>query len=191
MKMGNMKINSMVVALIVVLMSGLLAASEKTTRNLPSPFDSDKELVLPANYQSWVAISPSTPGVPTQHAQHLVSKVYVEPAAYEGFVKHGAWPNHTVIVLELRDKETPARTPCDGVIGLEVAAKNSARTPDPWSYYGIIYDHHRHDAQEAAKRVCADCKDNDEPMDMRLAMYFPALRAVIHASPRTMQPSAF
>lgn len=183
---------NVVVGLIVLLtMSGFAATSEKATRNQSSSFGGDKELLLPANYQSWVAISPSTPGVPTQHAQHVVSKVYVEPAAFEGFVKHGAWPNHTVIVLELRDKATPAKTPCDGVIGLEVAAKDNARTPDPWSYYGIIYDHHEHDAREAAKRICTDCDDGDQPMDMRLAMYFPALRAVIRATPRTMQPSAF
>jgi hypothetical protein len=188
-----MKVNFVVVGLIFLLLSGLLAASEKTTRTQPSPFDNGQDLVLPANYQSWVAISPSTPGVPTQHSQHIVSKVYVEPAAYEGFVKRGAWPNHTLIVLELRDKETPAKNPCDGVIGLEVAAKDSARTPDPWSYYGIIYDHHKQDARDAAKRVCTDCDDpaTEHPMDMRLAMYFPALRAVIHATPRTMQPSAF
>jgi hypothetical protein len=63
--------------------------------------------------------------------------------------------------------------------------------PEPWSYYGIIYDHHKQEAHDAAKRICSDCTDNDQPMDMRLAMYFPALRAVIHATPRSMQPSAF
>jgi hypothetical protein len=187
-----MKINSVTLALAVLLtVSGMLAATEKTTRTEASTLSRDKELVLPANYQSWVALSPATPGMPALLSSHLVSKVYVEPTAYDGFLKRGVWPNHTVIVLELRDKPTPARTPCDGVIGLEVAAKDNSRAPDPWSYYGIIYDQHKHDASDSAKRVCSDCDNSDRPTDMRLAMYFPALRAVIHASPRTMQPSAF
>jgi hypothetical protein len=115
-----------------------------------------------------------------------VGKVYVEPTAYEGFLKSGAWPNHTMIVLELRDKATPPKTICDGMIGLEVAAKDDAHKPDPWSYYGIIYDHDKPKAE--AKPICADC---DMPTDMRLAIYFPALRAVIYGKRQAMQPAAF
>ena len=183
-----MKITSVVLALVVL--CGVIAATEKTTRNPVSTLSNDHELLLPANYQSWVALAPTAPGMPAYRHQHVVSKVYVEPTAYEKFVKHGAWPNHTLIVLELRDKESPAKTPCDGVIGLEVAAKDNARGMDPWSYYGIIYDHHKHAAKaEETKEVCADCKTPE--VDMQLALFFPALRAVIHATPRTMQPSAF
>jgi len=179
------------VVLILAALGGMAAATEKPNRNQPATtLSNDNELLLPANYQSWVALAPTATGMPTHHLDHVVSKVYVEPASYERFLKHGSWPNHTVIVLELRDKEGLAKTPCDGVIGLEVATKDVTRTPDPWSYYGIIYDHHKNEAKAAEeKSVCQDC--GAPPVDMRLAMYFPALRAVIHATPRTMQPSEF
>jgi hypothetical protein len=180
-----MKLTSVVLA--VTLMSGVALANDKLNINQPTaPLSNESELLLPANYRNWVALAPTVSGMPAHRHQHVVSKVYVEPSAYEGFLKNGAWPNHTVIVLELRDKATRPKTICDGMIGLEVAAKDDARLPDPWSYYGIIYDREKQKAE--TKPICADC---GEQADARLAMYFPALRAVIHGKPQAMQPSAF
>ena len=182
---------SVSVVLALVLSVGAALASDRSITNTPSgTLSGDNELLLPANYRNWVTLSPSAPGMPTHHHEHTVGKVYVEPSAYEKFVKTSMWPNQTVIVLELRAKTTPPKTICDGMVGLEVAVKNESKGPDPWTFYGIIYDEHKHSGEkEEAKKICADC--NDEPMDVRLAMYFPALKAVIHAKPRNMPPSAF
>ncbi len=182
-----MKFTSVVLAMVFACGTALATDNVNNKQSNVAPSD-EKELLLPMNYRSWVALAPTTPGMPTHHHQHLVSKVYVEPSAYDGFLKTHAWPNHTVIVLELRDKATPPKTVCDGMIGLEVASKDEAHRPDPWSYYGIIYDREKAHKTEA-RSVCADCAN--EPIDMRLAMYFPALKAVIHGQPDAMQPSAF
>lgn len=180
-----MKFTSLVLGILVA--CGVAIANDKLNVNqTTASFGNESQLLLPANYRNWVALAPTLPGMPAHHHTHVVSKVYVEPAAYERFLKSGAWPNHTMIVLELRDKATPPKTICDGMIGLEVAAKDDARSPDPWSYYGIIYDHGKTRAE--AKPICADC---EAPTDARLAMYFPALRAVIQGKRQTMQPSAF
>ena len=180
-----MKITSVILA--VILACGAAFANDNLRiGKLKTPLGNKSELLLPANYRNWVALDPSVPGMPAQQHKRVLSKVYVEPAAYEHFLKSGKWPNHTVIVLELRDKATAPKTICDGMVGLEVAAKDDARLPDPWNYYGIIYDH---DKQKAESRpACATCS---APADARLAMYFPALRAVIEGNPQTMQPSAF
>jgi len=183
-----MKITSVVMAFLFA--CGMAVATD--TPNVSQPtFANNKELLLPANYRSWVALAPTTAGMPaSHHREDVVRKVYVEPTAYEGFLKRGVWPNHTVIVLELRDKATPPKTICDGIIGFEVAAKDEANLAEPWSYYGILYDHDKAKPKTIeAKKDCANCAA--ESTDMRLAMYFPALRAVIHAKPQTMQPSAF
>ena len=163
-------------------------ATDKIDTNKPIVAAGDDELLLPKNYRTWVTLAPTMPGIPAHHHQHLVSKVYVEPSAYDGFLKTHAWPDHTVIVLELRDKATPPKSVCDGMIGLEVASKDDSHRPDPWSYYGIVYDRDKSRRMQA-KPICTDCEI--QPMDMRLAMYFPALRAVIHGNPEAMQPSAF
>jgi len=184
-----MKFASVVLALTFA--CGVALATERSsTIKASDVLSNDNEVLLPANYRSWVALSPNALGMPAHHHQHMVGKVYVEPNAYEAFVKSAAWPKQTVIVLELRDKATQPKTICDGMIGLEVAVKNEPSPADPWTYYGIIYDGHKHSGEAAqAKKICVDCAD--EPMDRRLAMYFPALKAVIHAKPWTMPPSAF
>jgi hypothetical protein len=178
-----MKFTSVVLALIVF--CGTLFATENATHSRAGASLDDNELLLPANYGSWVALSPTAPGIPTHRHKHLVSKVYVEPTAYDVFMKKGVWPNHTMIVLELRDKVTQPKTLCDGLIGLEVAAKDDARTPDPWSYYGIIYDH------KDSSEHTATTNSSEEPVDTRLAAYYPALRAVIHAKPWMITPTIF
>ena len=178
-----MRLTSVVLAL--MLACGAASATEKADLSKANAALGDEnEILLPANYRSWVAIAPSTPGMPTHPQNHLVSRIYVEPSAYEGFVKKGAWPDRTVIVLELRDKT--ARGANRAVVGLEVAAKNEAHLVEPWTYYGIIFDQHK---PAESKSMCPDAAPSEA--DMRLAMFFPALRAVINARPQAMQPSAF
>jgi len=182
---------SVSVVLALVFSVGVALATDRPMENkVTGTLGANNQLWLPANYRNWVALSPSAPGMPTHRHQHTVGKVFVEPSAYESFLKTAVWPNQSVIVLELRDTAAPPKTMCDGMIGLEVAVKNESKTPEPWTFYGIIYDEHKHhNEQEQAKKICVDC--NDEPTDVRLAMYFPALKAVIYAKPRNMPPAAF
>jgi len=183
-----MKFTSVVTALILA--CGIVFATEKPNPQIPaSQLNGNNELLLPANYRTWVAVSPTAPGMPAHHHDHMISKIYVEPAAYERFAKSGNWPAKSMIVLELRaEPNLLPKDHCD-VMGLEVAVKDGAKSPEPWTFYGIIYDHEKHGEAAKAKSVCADC--NEQPVDMRLAMYIPALRAVIHAKPSMMPPSAF
>lgn len=183
-----MKVATVVLTLLTCF--GSAVASERPALNQPMPLRTSNEILLPANYRSWVAVAPESAGMSAHQRKHVVGKIYVEPKAYESFLKHSTWPEQTVIVLELRDKAAPPHLPCDGVIGLEVAAKNGAGALEPWSYYGIIYDHDKQ-ARKAStdKAMCKHC--SSDPANMQFAMFFPALRAVIHATPETMQPLAF
>lgn len=176
------------VLLVLTIACGVAAATEKADLNKAAATLNENEILLPADYHSWVALAPATPGMPRLGRQHVVSRIYVEPTAYEGFVREGVWPDHSVIVLELRDKPGLPKNGCDGVIGLEVAAKDDGHLANPWNYYGIIFDQHKRSA-ETTKNVCTDC--GPSTTDMRLAMFFPALRAVINAKPQAMQPAAF
>jgi Cytochrome P460 len=175
------------VVLVWALLMSSAFATESAAHSRTAASLNDHELLLPSDYRSWVALSPAASGMPAHQHHHVISKVYVEPTAYQGFVKHGAWPNQTVIVLELSNDQAPATTKCN-LMGLEVAVKDDSRTPDPWTYYGIIYDHQRPTAAPATtESICKDCGE----VDSRLAMYFPALRAVIHAKPWMVTPSIF
>jgi Cytochrome P460 len=174
-----MKFASVVAALLLMCAAGF--ASEVQAAR---PSANKNELLLPADYHKWVSISPSTPGMPTHHHKHVANKLYVEPAAFAHFTKTGKWPDNTVIVLELISG--PATR--SEVRGLEAAVKDDKHFPEPWSYYGIVFD--RPPAKRApmkAEKMC-DC---EQPLDSMLAMAFPTLRAVINAKPWSMSPTVF
>jgi cytochrome P460 len=181
-----MKFASVLLAL--VLGCGTCLATENSGAAASSArLSANDELLLPSNYRNWIALAPNTPGMPTHKHQHVAGKLFVEPIAYEQFIKAGAWPSNTVIVLELRSAKTATKGKYD-VVGLEAAVKDDSKFPDPWTYYGIIYDRAKQDEPAIAKKVCSDC---DHELDMTLAMYFPALRAVIDAKPSAMTPALF
>src|SRR3954469_7715158 len=183
-----MKFASVVLALVLVGGSAL-AAEKPFSSSLSAHTSSSDQLLLPANYRSWVALSPSTPGLPSHQHQHIAGKLFVEPTAYEHFTKTGVWPNRTVIVLEMGTGKPMAKGKCD-VMGLEVALKNDSHFPDPWSYYGIVYD--RPQTEEGSTKLASsNCVDCDQPLDIMLAMAYPTLRAVINAKPSAMSPGLF
>lgn len=182
-----MKFASVFLALVLACGSAL-AVEKPMSSGTTTHFSSSDELLLPANYRNWVALSPSTPGLPSHQHKHMAGKLYVEPSSYENFQKTGVWPNRTVIVLELKTGKRVPKGACD-VMGLEAAVKDDSRFPDPWSYYGIVYD--RLKQASAAKLAASDCTDCDQSLDVMLAMAYPTLRAVINAKPSAMSPGLF
>jgi hypothetical protein len=177
-----MKFASVLVALLLLCAVGF--SSELPPSN---PKINTKELLLPANYHNWVTISPSTAGIASHRRKQVASKLFVEPKAFEHFSKTGEWPNNTVIVLELSSAKARARAK-SGVMGLEAAVKNTASLTDPWSYYGIVYDHPQQPSGSLKAEKPCDC---DQSPDSMLTMAFPTLRAVINAKPSSMSQTLF
>jgi hypothetical protein len=180
-----------VFVLFAAILSSIAMASDRSTSNWSAARFSSDALHLPANYRSWVELSPTTPGIPSHHHKHVAGKLFVEPAAFEHFNQTGTWPNKTVIVLELRaDKPVKIANgkSCD-VMGLEAAVKDDARFPDPWTYYGIVYDQPK--TADDAKLQAVRSETGEESLDMMLAMAYPTLRAVINAKPWAMYPTLF
>jgi hypothetical protein len=169
----------------LVLCVSAFAVDKPVQRGVAGLANSD-ELLLPATYRNWVVLSPSAAGMPQHKHKHVVSKLYVEPWSYEQFTKTGAWPNKTVIVMELLNTKSPAKGSA-GLMGLEAAVKNDSQFPNPWTYYGIVYDRE----QPRAKAAETDCKDREDPLDSMLTMAFPTLRAVINGKPASVSPSLF
>ena len=176
-----MKVASLLLAL--VLGVSVFAVEKPVDRGMAG-IDTGKELLLPSNYRNWVVVSPATLGVPQHKHKHVASKLYVEPSSYEQFSKTGAWPNKTVIVMELLSEKAVSKGTCD-LMGLEAAVKDDSGFPDPWSYYGIVYDRDK----APAKMIHSDCAECGVTIDSVLTMAFPTLRAVINGKPSTVGPS--
>src|SRR5262249_214959 len=118
--------------------------------------------------------------------------IYIDPAAYEAFVRTGRFPDHTVLVMEhyAAEKKEPNGVLVSGVFngmlsGLEVAVKNAHR-PDgsttPWAYYVFTDSAHPSTplAQAAAfpDQDCNACHVKHAGFDNVWVQFYPILRDV-------------
>ena len=99
-------------------------------------------LMRPANYREWVFIG-SGLGMTydASVAGQTFTNVFVNPAAYRGFMATGRWPDKSVFVLEFRASATEAPPNTAGrfqtrLVGLEAEVKD-ARFPDGWAFYNF------------------------------------------------------
>jgi hypothetical protein len=105
-------------------------------------YTKDGEMALPKNYREWVFLSS---GIGMTYASTgggspNFENVFVNPAAYQAFLKTGTWPDKTVLILEVRRSDTKVSINKDGRVQTEVAAieahvKDSAR--GGWAFYGF------------------------------------------------------
>ena len=99
-------------------------------------------LVRPANYREWVFLGAGL-GMTydASAAGTTFTNVFVNPAAYRGFMNTGRWPDKSVFVLEFRASATEAPPNTTGrfqtrLVGIEAEVKD-ARFPDGWAFYNF------------------------------------------------------
>src|SRR5580692_11557776 len=72
-------------------------------------YAADGSLRFPEHYREWVFLSAGFDMSYSQAMQmdhHMFDNVFVNPEAYDFFVKNGKWPDETVFVLESRRAES-------------------------------------------------------------------------------------
>jgi Cytochrome P460 len=153
---------------------------------LPSPgpeYTNDARLKLPEHYREWVYL---TTGFDMSYnpamqmgGHHMFDNVFVNPEAYKSFVETGAWPDKTVLVLEVRGAESKGSINQKGnfqskdVMGLEVHVKDEARFPGKWAFFGF-------DDGKTAKMIplaadCYSCHAAHAAVDMTFVQFYPTL----------------
>lgn len=183
--------------LIVTFIGGamLLAAALRAAPAAPAPagapkitaatFSGDGQLQRPANYRNWRFVSAGlgmSYGPVAQAAAlsgHVMfDNVFVQPEAYDAFLRDGVWPEGTMFVLELRGSETK-RVPNNGgyfqseLHGIEVSVKDSARFKGRWAYFDFGM------AQTAAPQPqtgCFACHQQHGAADMTFVQFYPTLQ---------------
>lgn len=101
-------------------------------------------LPLP-NYREWIYL---TSGLDMSYApkasatdHSTFDNVFVNRAAYESFLATGAWPDKTVMVLEVREARSKGSINQRGhfqatdLMGFEVHVKDEARFPGKWAFF--------------------------------------------------------
>lgn len=164
----------------VPLLCALLPAA--VTNDVPQ-FTPDNHMLFPAHYREWVYLS-SGLGMsysPGMQMDPQFDNVFVNPSAYHSFLNTGAWPDHTVFVLEVRAAQSKGSINQAGhfqgaVEDIEVHVKDS-RLPGKWAFFGF---------GQAAKSVaaiprtaaCYSCHQQHGAVDTTFVQFYPTLLEV-------------
>ena len=138
-----------------------------SARAMPQ-YDTDRNLMLPANYRQWV-LAGSSLGLSYSEGggqgMQMFNTTLIEPTAYKHFVETGEFRDGTMLVLLLQGQGTnalPARRGqfATDVHGVEMAVKDSSRVPEGWAYYnfgGSMMGGLRTSAAPQPKANCYNC----------------------------------
>lgn len=172
---------------------GVLSPQPKPTPAAAAPdasdapkFTADKQLEFPEKYREWVYL---TSGVDMNYnakadasGMSMFGNVFVNPSSYREFLKSGAWPDGTTILIENRgavhggakqaslNKHGLSQT--EETMGLEVHVKD-ASLQGGWGFYAF-------DNEKTAKLIpqtatCYSCHQQHAAVDTTFVQFYPTL----------------
>ncbi len=159
-------------------------------------FTSNGRLELPEHYRDWVYLSSGfdmsyNPAARQNTDHHTFDNVFVNPDAYQAFVKTGTWPDKTTLVLEIRGAEGKGSINQKGsyqgrIMGLEVHVKDSGRFPGRWAFFGF-------NDEKAARMIpvsadCYSCHASHGAVDTTFVQFYPTVLPVAK-SKNTLAPA--
>ncbi len=145
-------------------------------------YSADGEMLPPANYREWVFLSSGlgmsyTP----QGADHLMfDNVFVNPEAYRSFLQTGAWPDKTMLVLEVREARNKGSINLHGhyqgtgVMGMEVHVKDTARFPSGWAFFDFDTPASKGTLIPSGA-PCYRCHQDHGAVDTTFVQFYPTL----------------
>ncbi len=143
----------------------LEAPGERVVRH--PQYEASGQLRLPDDYRRWVLIGSST-GLtygPGAAGHQMFGTTLMEPTAYDHYVRTGTFREGTMFALVMQGIGSgvmPARNGqfASDVHVVEMAVKDSTRTPEGWAYYdfgGPMGGGYRATAAPQAKEACYAC----------------------------------
>jgi hypothetical protein len=188
-------------ALLVLMFVGGVATAALTLRaapGVPAPktqaklagaeFSADGKLQRPVDYRKWRFVSAGlgmSYGPAAQAAaltgQAMFDNVFVQPQAYDAFIRDGVWPEGTMFVLELRGTETQRPPNNKGYFqtelhAVEVSVKDSVRFKGRWAYFDFGME--ARSASPQPESNCFACHERNAAVDMTFVQFYPTLQEV-------------
>lgn len=174
------------------LMLGLLVISLKpvfSAEDAAALFEGKNTLLRPQNYREWVFVGSSlglqyNEKEPKSAAGGLEFKnIYIDPTAYRAYLKTGAFPQGTILVLETAAGEAKQEPGIQGsyqkqFTGLAAAVKDRTRFAEEWAYFsfGGTGAKAKAKAEPSAKSACYDCHRQHGARDNVFTQFYPILR---------------
>jgi Cytochrome P460 len=149
----------------------------------PGPqYTGDAQLQRPEHYRDWIYL---TSGFDMSYnpsmqmgGQHLFDNVFVNPDAYQAFVKTGSWPDKTMLVLEVRDARGKGSINQQGnyqggIMALEVHVKDETRFPGKWAFFS--FDEGKTARMHPVSDDCYSCHAAHGAVDTTFVQFYPTL----------------
>ena len=155
-------------------------------------YSTGNTLVRPANYREWVFLG-SGLGLTYDASANSTTftNVFVNPAAYRGFMNTGTWPDKSVFVLEFRASATEAPPNTTGryqtrLVGIEAEVKD-ARFPDGWAFYNFRLAESTPPLAGQDVASCIECHTKSTAVERTFVQFYPTLLDVARAK-GTLKP---
>jgi len=144
-----MRTQTKIALLAAVILVSIMALNQTATAPSTSgpEYTRDGQLKLPEGYREWVYLSTgfdmSYSAASMQMDHHMFDNVFVNPEAYRSFLQTGAWPDKTMMALEVRKAEGKGSINQKGNfqgaerMGLEFHIKDESRFPGKWAFFGF------------------------------------------------------
>lgn len=175
------------IVLAIVCLSSKLHAQQA---NQPQ-FTGDGQLMRPDTYREWIFLSSglgmtySAAGA-AANANERFDNVFVTPQAYQAFLRTGAWPDKTMLVLEVRSSAGKGSINKGGhyqeeIVGFEVHLKDVSRFPaTQWAFFEFGT------SARTAKPFppdsnCQTCHSMNGAVDQTFVQFYPTLVPVAKA----------
>ncbi|MGH9439954.1 MAG: cytochrome P460 family protein [Terriglobia bacterium] len=162
-----------------------LADGTKAKPDAPS-YTADGRLILPSGYYQWafltsdLGMSYNEDGSKSDNPPF--SNVFVNPAAYQAFLKTGTWPDKTQIVKEFRPSSTKGSINQHGYFqsgkatAVLVHVKDKSRFKGGWAFFIFSGD----DSATPAEKIptsagCYSCHSAHGAVDTTFVQFYPTL----------------
>jgi len=170
----------------IIVLSGVLLSSaafhQYVTGPNPGAATAATPLAFPEHFREWVYLSSGfdmsyRPSGEMDH--HMFDNVFVNPEAYKAFVETGSWPDHTMLVLEVRGAEGRGSINQKGnyqgaeVMGVEVHVKDATRFPGKWAFY--VFNDSRQAKLIPTSADCYSCHAAHAAVDTTFVQFYPTL----------------
>jgi len=170
-----------------ILLLFLFAAPQSDKKPASTPdagdgpvYTASGELKFPEKYREWIFL---TSGVDmsytatTDPTHSVFDNVFVNPSAYQAFLKTGTWPDKTVLILEVRGAEGASsinkrgHTQSAETPRVEVHVKDSSK--DGWTFYGFTNQVSGKPFERTAS--CYTCHQQHAAVDTTFVQFYPTL----------------
>jgi hypothetical protein len=162
----------------------------------PLPYTADGSFPLPKNYREWIFLSSGIdmvygPKASETTGHSAFDNVFVNPDAYASFLRTGAWPDKTVLVLEIRAADTKPSInhgghSQGGINGIEIHLKDAARFPGKWAFFDVKPSGLGTLIPQPA--TCYTCHTEHAAVDTTFVQFYPTLLPVAR-SKATLSPA--